>query len=147
MSCERIDKTQIIGKSQEEVLDYLYQLRFIMAVWRFVIKKDIIKRNKIFFNEKVIHEDEEWLTKILLYCNLFQCIDIPFVTYRKRKNSITTNPTNFNYISKLEIAKNLLKFSEQFTDYRKTHILRKAYRLCKEMYYILMEQTEGKYQL
>ncbi len=147
LSCENIDKTKIIGRSQEEVLDYLYQLRFIMAVWRFVIKRKIIEDSKIFFNEKVIHEDEEWITKILLYCNSFQCIDIPFITYRKRKNSITTNPTNFNYISKLEIAKNLLKFSEQFTDYRKTHILRKTYRLCKEMYYTLMEQAEYKDQL
>jgi len=147
LSCENIDKTKIINRSQEEVLDYLYQLRFIMAVWRFVIKRNIIESNKIIFNEKVIHEDEEWLTKILLYCNSFQCIDKPFVTYRKRKNSITTNPTNFNYISKLDIAKNLLKFSEQFTDYRKTHILRKVYRLCKEMYYTLMEQAEDKERL
>ena len=144
LSCEDIKKDKIIDRSQEEVFEYLFQQRFIMAVWRFVIRSEIVKRNKILFNEGVIHEDEEWLTKILLYCKSFQCIDIPFITYIKRKNSITTNPTNFNYISKLEIAKNLLKFSESFVGYKKIHILRKTYRLCKEIYYTLMEQAGDK---
>lgn len=142
LTCENLDKNKIINKSQADVLEYLHQLRFIMAVWRFVIKTAIYKDNRLFFNENVVHEDEEWLTKILMYCYTFQCVDLPFVTYRRRGNSITTNPTNFNYASKLEIANNLLSFSEQFDGYKKRFILRKAYRLCKEIYYTLMEQVE-----
>lgn len=141
--CELTDIAEISGKNQEEVLDYLHELKFIMAVWRFVIRIDIIKNNKIFFNETIVHEDEEWITKVLLYCQSFDSINIPFVTYRKRKGSITTSPTIFNYISKLIVAQNLLKFSEDFEGYQNKHLLRKAYRLCKEIYYTLMEKAEG----
>lgn len=134
----------INGKSQEEVLEYLYQDRCVFALCRFIIKRDIIERSKVRFKENILHEDEDWVSRILLHCETFMNVPEIQFRYRRRPESITMSPNNFNYVSKLTIAKDLLLESEKYSGYQEKHLLRKVYRLCKEMYYTIMENVGDK---
>ena len=59
LECEIMEKEYIDNKSQEEVLNYLYDLRLVFTLWRFVVKASLIKENKIYMIPNIIHEDED----------------------------------------------------------------------------------------
>ena len=141
ISSSILQSDKINGRSHEEVLEYLYQDRCVYALCRFIVKRDIIESAGITFNEKILHEDEDWVSRILLECQTFYNIPHIQFKYRRRDGSITMNPTTHNYWSKLEVAQGLLLESEKYSDYKKKHLLRKVYRLCKEMYYTIMENV------
>ena len=72
LECEKIRKNYIDGKSQEFVLNYIYDLRLIFTLWRFVVKTSLIKNNNIYMLPNIIHEDEEWVAKMLLNAQSFK---------------------------------------------------------------------------
>lgn len=87
--------------------------------------KDLIKKNSIFFNEDIIHEDELFNTMLIL--NIENClfIDEQFYFRRYRENSTMTNKTeaqikkSFNsYIQILNIYENKFK-QENLTNMQK----------------------------
>lgn len=136
---DTLDPNGFNGKSQEEVFDHMFYERCIYAMCRFIVRNEIVKRNKIYFKKNIVHEDEDWVTKILLFCEKFCCLDCIQFLYRRRKDSITTSPNTFNYVSKLKIAIDLFNLSEKYTGYKKKHLIRKVYKICKELHYITKE--------
>lgn len=136
-----LNSDSINNRTQEEVLEYLYQDRCVYALCRFIIKRSIIVNSGVKFNEEILHEDEDWVTRMLLKCQTFGNVPNIQFKYRRRPDSITMNPGIHNYWSKLIIAKDLLLESANYSGYKEKHLLRKVYRLCKEMYYTIMENV------
>lgn len=142
--CENVLRNKIRNKSQEQVLKYLYQLRLIFTVWRFIVKTNIIK-NKIFFHDGIIHEDEEWVPQMLVNCKTFDVLNIPFYNYRLRKNSIMSRKDNETFRTKCQIivAQNLLTFTDQCTEqYQKLFLQRCAYKILFQSYLTLRKISD-----
>ena len=70
--------------------------------------------NNILFSLSILHEDEEWVTKVFnKYNTIFYAKGIQYF-YRKHKNSITSNKTIKNYLDLLYVAKQLFEFSIKY---------------------------------
>lgn len=136
LECEKIRKNYIDGKSQEFVLNYIYDLRLIFTLWRFVVKTSLIKNNNIYMLPNIIHEDEEWVAKMLLNAQSFKKIPFRHYVYRKRKNSIMTTDGLVHYRSMLKVADKLLEYAENETcDYKKLFLYRCAYKNASQVYW------------
>ena len=129
------DVDEINDKNMEDVLEYFYKKRMINTVWRFIIKRDLIIKNKLYFIENIIHEDEEWVPKLLCHMNSIYYFDKKYYTYRIRKNSITSEPNIDNYKSYIKVSDLLLDYSQNETvEYKKSFYLRNAYKNCFQSY-------------
>lgn len=77
---------------------------------RFIVKREFLLLNKIFFLEGYYAEDEEWVPTILCTTKNFYEIKKAFYCYRPRKiGSITSKKTYLHSKSQLIVALNLLK--------------------------------------
>lgn len=63
-----------------------------LTAWRFIVKRDLIINNSLYFYEGIYHEDEEWVPRLLMNSNNVTVTDCFFYNYRQaRKGSITAN--------------------------------------------------------
>ena len=141
--CENVLRRNIKNKSQDLVLEYLYRLRLIFTVWRFIVKTSIVK-NKILFHEGIIHEDEEWVPQMLLNCKTFDVLNKPYYNYRLRKNSLMTSYDNEIYRAKcqIDVAQNLLSMTNQYDkQYQKMFLQRCAYKIIFQSYLTLRKNS------
>ncbi len=82
--------------------------------WRIIVKKNFLINHKIFFSPNILHEDEEWVTRIFNeYNTIFYAKGIQYF-YRKHKNSITSNKTTKNYLDLLYVARQLFDFTRKY---------------------------------
>lgn len=131
----KIDHKRINGKSHKEILEYLYIKRMINTVWRFIIKRSIITENDLYFIDDIVHEDEEWVPKLLCKSTSIYYFDKSYYTYRIREHSITSSPSLYNYECYLKVARLLCTYAEQEKDdYKKEFYLRSAYKNCFQAY-------------
>lgn len=130
VNSENIKRKNVYNKSKSEVLEYIYRLRMIFAVWRFVVKSKIVKDNKIKFIENIVHEDEEWVPRMLLACNSFTVQEKPYYNYRVRNNSImTSNDYKYKVRCLLHVCNSLLDYSDAIeNDYEKEFLQRCVYK-------------------
>ncbi|AVP64060.1 glycosyltransferase family 2 protein [Clostridium botulinum] len=97
--------------SSELLQHYICNENFMGTAWRFIVKREFLLKNKIYFVEGYFAEDEEWFPKILCSTNKFYEIKKPFYCYRSRKiGSITSQKTYLHSKSQLKAIINLLKF-------------------------------------
>ena len=119
-----IDYTRINNKKMNEVLNYIKQSKIIFTVWRFIVKRDIILKNKLFFIEGIVHEDEEWVIKLLCSIKNLYYIDKPYYNYRLRKNSITGSVNLFNVYCYYDVVRRLMEYAiREKTKYKKDFYL------------------------
>lgn len=136
LESEAITNENINGRSQEFVLNYLYDLRLVFTLWRFVVKSSLIKDNNIYMLPNIIHEDEEWVAKMLLEATTFRKIPFRHYVYRKRKNSIMTTDGLYHYRSMLKVADKLLEYAEhEDCEYKKLFLYRCAYKNASQVYW------------
>ena len=63
-----------------------------LTAWRFIVKREFIVKNNLYFYEGIYHEDEEWVPRLLMNSNNVTVTDCFFYNYRQaRKGSITAN--------------------------------------------------------
>lgn len=101
---EKMSADRVNGRSQVEVLQYLHHLRFILTVWRLIVKREVIVNSGVRFEKGLIHEDELFASLLLVHCKTFHLIPGRFYAYRFRDGSITTSKTIFNYECYIQIA-------------------------------------------
>lgn len=129
------DTTRINDKTHEEILKYIYVKRMINTVWRFIVKRSVITDNNIYFVDNIIHEDEEWVPKLLCNAQTIYCLNKKYYTYRIREHSITSAPSLYNYECYLKVANLLCKYAgEEDISYKKEFYLRSAYKNCFQAY-------------
>ena len=62
-----------------------------------IIKRDVLIKNHIFFNEDIVAEDIDWSLKLYLYTKSFEIYNYDIYCYRQnREGSVTTNVTEKN---------------------------------------------------
>lgn len=134
LKSEILNSSSINNQPPQRVLNYFYSKRLIFTLWRFVVKRELIDYN-LLLREDVIHEDEEWVPRMLIKMKSFRKIPFRHYVYRKRKNSIMSSKNMYNYHSMLKIADELLYLSEeQDEDYKKYFLMRNAYKLAANAY-------------
>lgn len=67
----------------------------VMA-WNKLIRRDFILKNKLFFKEGIIHEDELWIFNVVKCTNNISIINNYTYLYYKRPHSITTTSSQQN---------------------------------------------------
>jgi len=66
-------------------------LGFACYVWQFVIRKEVINRNQIYFKENIYFEDTEWTPRALVYALRVNSTDLIVYNYLLRIGSITNS--------------------------------------------------------
>lgn len=99
------DEAQMRTLSISEVYRYLQRMPgLVLAGWLFSVRTDYIKKNKFFFLRGLLHEDEEWMPKILLNTAKIAYNNTCFYCYRvDREGSIMKTPNINKEIDKLRI--------------------------------------------
>lgn len=139
---EELNSEKINNQSPGEVLEYFYQKRLIHTMWCFIVKRSIICAKKIYLTSKIIREDEEWVTRMLIECESFKLIPFKHYVYRKHDDSIMSKKTNNHFFSMFIIVQNQLKRLKYYNkEYQKLYILRNAYKLCEILYYDIKAQS------
>jgi len=108
------EKTNIsFGKQTPDTLFNLASRNhYIFAAWLFIVRREIIIDNNIFFIKGLLHEDMEWIPRLL--CSQKDLtIDIftkPFYLYRFNPNSITGTFSQKRFDSLIKIISDLSKW-------------------------------------
>lgn len=143
---EYLNKRYINNKQNSQVLDYFYKVRLIFTVWRFIVRRDIIENNNLYFEEGLLHEDEDWVTRMLLLIDDFSLIEIPFYNYRIHKNSIMRRQDKqhlrLRYDSRYKIAMKFVDMADDYVEqYKKDFLYRCAYKNIQQIYRELKKQA------
>ena len=64
---------------------------FFCSCWSKCVRLDILKENNIEFDTNLSCEDMDWYYSVVFNVNSFKVIDKPYVYYRQRENSVTSN--------------------------------------------------------
>lgn len=121
--------TEVFRKGEIDlILKYLLEVDdFICTVWRFVVNREFLLKNKLYFLEGFNCEDAEWVPKIICLANKIFLIEKPIYCYRPRvSGSITATKTYINSSkSHLIVALSLLKFIKEnkFNGIRKDYVI------------------------
>ena len=60
-----------------------------LTAWRFIVKREVILKNNLYFFKGIYHEDEEWAPRLLFACDKINVTDCFFYCYRQaREGSI-----------------------------------------------------------
>lgn len=92
-----------IQHSVEKNLCDLINNKVFGRAWRFVASKKLIIKEKIFFHEGLIFEDEEWSIKLILSSQSMLYFNQNYYIYRKTNNTITSTKTFEKYLDLLKI--------------------------------------------
>ncbi|MFK8268147.1 glycosyltransferase family 2 protein [Capnocytophaga cynodegmi] len=109
---EIIDNKIILGNNKKKPIDviinqyeYLEDFMIEHSACCFIVKRDIIIENNIFFIEKIIHEDYDFVIRLLEKCNRitsYQKLGGIYNYYIGRTGSITTEMSKDGYIKTLD---------------------------------------------
>ena len=65
---------------------------FYLTAWRFVVRREWLIKNSLFFLPGIYHEDEDWTTRLLCRAKRVTVVDSYFYLYRQgRAGSITSS--------------------------------------------------------
>ncbi len=79
------------SNSITENFQYYVNGRYIITPWNKLIRRDFLINNNLYFQKGIIHEDELWSFRVLMYCNSLKSFSTATYIYRIRPNSITTS--------------------------------------------------------
>lgn len=120
---------------------------FAAACYNFY-KRDYLIQNNLFFIEGILHEDNEFITRLFLYTNNVKYLHFEFYKYVIREGSITMNVNAKRYLDLFKTYEKWLKLSETLDDGK----LKKSYKgmicksyihTCREFHLVNNEVPEG----
>lgn len=119
-------------KLYEFIPYYLNDEIIIGIACRFIIKRQFLLQNKLYFIEGYFAEDAEWVPRMLCSTNNLYEIERAFYCYRPRKSgSISSKKTYLHSKSYLKVVINLIKFSNEkgYNDIKKDFIYSQVHNL------------------
>lgn len=103
--------------------EYIKKYSIGKSAWFFIVKKDILIYNNIFFTENIIHEDYEFTLKLYQHIKRMAFVPIRVYNYVHRDGSITTTKTNEQIIKSIHswqtIISNELTYFNDDSSYSK----------------------------
>lgn len=88
-----------------------------VAAYTKIIKKEFLQKNKLYFKDGLLSEDNEWILRLLRVLNKVEIIDMPLYIFRmNRKGSITNSIKQKNIVDLLQIIENSLDFYRKNKD-------------------------------
>jgi glycosyltransferase involved in cell wall biosynthesis len=82
--------------------------KIILAGWLFIVQRDFLLKNNLFFKRGILHEDELWIPFVICYADTITINHNPFYSYRKnRENSIMSELNPKMLIDKQTIINNI----------------------------------------
>lgn len=112
---------------------------FPPLVYLFFMKRELIIRNKLFFKEGIIHEDELWCIKAMLSASRVTLIDFNYYYYRQREGSLMNSDNKeFRIKSLFIVAKEIKKLTQKLKREKKSSQLinclySKIFRLARQI--------------
>ena len=97
--------------SSNELFNLATKKHYLFAAWLFVVSRNFLIENNLFFKKGLLHEDMEWIPRLLCVNNETK-INIytePFYLYRYNPTSITGSFTQRRFDSLKYILENLYK--------------------------------------
>lgn len=90
-------------------------------VWRFLVRKDYLFENELFFPEKMTHQDTVWMPKLVLLSKRIQSVQEVGYLYRHHESSacvqfITSYPAKAIYTRCVKVTDLLLDFVNELED-------------------------------
>jgi hypothetical protein len=98
----KYDKTQINDQTSTHVLKYLTNTGVMPFPGRYILRRQFVTDKKLFFCD-LLHEDVEWVPRIICSADSFWLYENPFYSYRIRAGSTTTAKTIKNLKDGLNI--------------------------------------------
>jgi glycosyltransferase involved in cell wall biosynthesis len=105
-----IGKAEAIEKGIDSAVSYFSKFGIYWPAFRFIPKKSFIDEKKLFFYEGILHEDMQWVARLVAVARSFALFKDKFYCYRTvREGSITRNKTYKNYSDMVKISESLFK--------------------------------------
>lgn len=112
-------RSEVVGKSREKALEAIIKKGVLYrAVWAKVVKKELIDKNKLFFEKGIRNEDTEWTAKMLLCAETYDWYEKVFYVYRKGTGNAQTDvKVKYKEVNDLaNICKKYIYISEQIKE-------------------------------
>jgi len=110
----------IIHDNPIVIIDGFNKSNMYLAGCFFVIKKEYLIKNNLFFKKGIIHEDEHWMPRVLFKSNEIAVNHYPFYAYRvERDDSLTSKISIKKLFDLLDITNDLLSWSKEKNNYPK----------------------------
>lgn len=145
-----LDRNKIKDKSKAEVLEYLIEIDDVrVSACTKILNREFLLKNNLFFKKGILSEDIEWFLRVILYCNSFDYINLPFYIYRKKREGSITNTIGkkniIDILTTIKIANNrieTIKISSKFGKNYKSYL---AYQYSIVMgFYSMLNNLEKK---
>jgi len=123
-----------------------------MAGWLFVLKKEYLVKNDLFFKKGILHEDIHWMPRVLFRTQLIAINHLPFYAYRILvENSITAVINAKRLYDLLDIIYNLFEWSGDriYTEDGRNYMIRltnKIYRYICDLAVKIKPRDKKNYQ-
>lgn len=88
---------------------------FVMP-WRYIIRKNFVVDNNLFFIEGITFEDDEWAPRLLFYAKKIQFIDEVIYYYLAREGSLMSSFTPSKIPSFLRVIRETKKMRDEVID-------------------------------
>lgn len=83
------------------------------TVWNKLIKRDFILKNKLYFEEGIVYEDDLWMFKLYCCRPSFSCITDVTYTYYIRHSSIMQTYSEYHLLSRIIVAQRAIAYLPQ----------------------------------
>ena len=111
-----IDPDLLQNTERKDLLNYLITNKYIHSACKIIVRTGFLKKEELFFKKGIYHEDELWSASVFVRIQSFCLCSDSFYRYRIHQNSIMTTHNKKKILDRLEIAKDLLKLAESFSD-------------------------------
>lgn len=107
---KQFDINKINGKSPLTCIDYFSKTGIIPPACNYITRKNLLFKKGLFFLPGILHEDVEWVPRLLCSAASFWLYEKPYYIYRFRAGSITTAKTIKNLKDELLIIEKLSSY-------------------------------------
>jgi len=133
----------IMIASPSVIIDEFNRTGMYFALCFFVLNREYLINNNLFFKKGILYEDEHWMPRILYRTKEIAVNHYPFYSYRKERegSTMSSNVTIKRIFDLLDIINDLLTWAEEKNNYPKEGCLYMAEK-AKALYYDVFKYSD-----
>lgn len=122
-----IDKEGLIEKDADTAVSYFNDAGIYWPAFKFMPKKIFIDEKKLFFYKGILHEDLEWVPRVIAASGSFALYKERFYCYRSgREGSITSKKSYKNYSDMVKVSGSLFETARDMEGIAREYVLKGA---------------------